>query len=135
MRHHAASDLPSIGYSLSLTQIGQLFVEAGIGRSRRRLAELCQNGTITAKKMHTTSGPTWFATEVSVIAAIQQIKSDEALAAAASGSMQLHATAGDSMRENSEPNQQELPPVPTPTSLQVTVREQAIACGSMQPQA
>jgi hypothetical protein len=137
VREHAAPtvQLPAPAYSLSLAQVGQLFVEAGIGRSRRRLAELCQNGTIDAKKLHTTSGPTWFASEVSVTAAIQQIKSDEALAVAASASMPSHADAGDSMRETEPPlgeNSIALPAMPTPSAQPI---DRAKAGDSMQQHA
>jgi len=137
MREHAepAVDLPVTAYSLSLTKVGQLFVEAGIGRSRRRLAELCQNGTIHAKKFHTTSGPTWFATEVSVAAAIQQIRSDEALAAAASGSMPPHAVAGDSMRDTLESRDENTKSIPSPPQVITPAIGSAGGGDSMSPHA
>jgi len=113
MRGHAMppGDLPATAYTLSLTQVSERFVEANIGRSRRRLAELCQNGTLDAKKLHTTSGPTWFVTEASVAAAIQQITSDEALAAAASGSMLERAPAGGRMPGHARPQGEHASPL------------------------
>ena len=89
---------PQHAFAISLNHVMERFNAEGIGRTKRRLAELCQKGTLEGRKFKTTHGDTWFVTAASLEAAVQQIKSEESLAAAAGASMLEHATAGDSQR-------------------------------------
>ena len=81
-------------YTISLNYVMERFNAEGIGRTKRRLAELCQKGTLEGKKFKTTHGDTWFVTPASLDAAIQQIKTEERLAAAAGDGRMEPAGAG-----------------------------------------
>ena len=81
-------------YTISLNYVMERFNAEGIGRTKRRLAELCQKGILEGKKFKTTYGETWFVTEASLEAAIQQIKTEERLAAAAGDIRNFPAPAG-----------------------------------------
>ena len=94
----ASTPEPQHAFAISLNQVMERFTAEGIGRTKRRLAELCQKGTLEGRKFKTTHGETWFVTAASLDAAVQQIKSEEALAAAAGATMLEQATASDIQR-------------------------------------
>ena len=97
-------------YTVSLNHVMDRFNAEGIGRTKRRLAELCQRGVLEGKKFKTTHGETWFVTQASLDAAVQQIKTEERLAAAAAGDSKLEpgaASASRLARSSEEPPHQE----------------------------
>ena len=91
-------------FTVSLNHVMERFNAEGIGRTKRRLAELCQKGTLEGKKFKTTHGDTWFVTAASLDAAVQQIKTEERLAAAAGSSRREPAAAGRSQQQQAAPN-------------------------------